>query len=318
MLQNYASQIKFDEYLALRKRQMESLVELDFWQPVRELLARLPTFEASQIEQSYDATIKIGRSGQLSKEQQQLLQSAVELLLPWRKGPFNLFGLEIDAEWRSDMKWDRIKPFLAPLGGKVIGDVGCNNGYYMFRMAAEAPEFVLGLDPNGRYYYQFQLLRQLTGLQHLSFEPLGIEHLDLFPGFFDLLLCMGVIYHRKDPVSALQGLRAALKPGGQLIFESMAIPGEDPYCLFPEDRYGKMRNVWFVPTEGCMRSWLQRSGFEQISRIHSTVLEAEEQRKTELAPYESLADFLDKDDPTRTVEGYPAPLRVAYTARRPV
>jgi tRNA (mo5U34)-methyltransferase len=315
MLEKFADRIRYQEFLAVRERQHRELVDLAFWQPVRELLAGLSGVAPGGVAPG--ATVRIGAADQICEKDARALADVVELLLPWRKGPIEIFGVEIDAEWRSDLKWDRIAPCLDPLGGKVIGDIGCNNGYYMFRMLAEKPELLLGLDPNGRYYYQFELLKKLSGVEAAHFEPLGVEHMAIFPAFFDVLLCMGVIYHRKDPVGTLQLLRDSLKPGGQLVFESMALPGDEPYCLFPEDRYGKMKNVWFVPTEGCMRVWLERTGFVDVQLVSSAQLSATEQRQTRLAPYESLSDFLDVNDNSKTVEGYPAPLRVAYSARRP-
>jgi tRNA (mo5U34)-methyltransferase len=66
----------------------------------------------------------------------------LEALRPWKKGPLSLFGVGIDTEWRSDWKWARLAPELDPLAGKVVADVGCANGYFMYRMLAENPKLV--------------------------------------------------------------------------------------------------------------------------------------------------------------------------------
>ena len=64
------------------------------------------------------------------------LHRHLHALQPWRKGPFSLFGVQIDTEWRSDWKWNRVAPHLSPLAGRRVLDVGCGNGYYGWRMCA--------------------------------------------------------------------------------------------------------------------------------------------------------------------------------------
>ncbi len=68
-----------------------------------------------------------------SDAERQQLRTALQGLIPWRKGPFHLFDVHVDTEWRSDWKWDRVSPHL-DLTNKRILDVGCGNGYYMWRM----------------------------------------------------------------------------------------------------------------------------------------------------------------------------------------
>lgn len=296
-----------------RAERMQSLVEIGFWDEHRRLMAGLE-LEPAGFDIRPDGALRIG--GETAPGRREELARIVRGLLPWRKGPISLYGVEIDAEWRAERKWERIAPALGRLEGLRVADVGCNNGYYMFRLLQAGAASVLGFDPNGRFYYQFELLRRLSGETRLSFEPLGVEDLDLFPGRFDLALFLGVIYHRRDPYGALAGLRESLRPGGRLILESLAIPGREPICLCPPSRYGKMRNVWFVPSLGALEAWLVRSGFKQVETVSAVELSPDEQRATPLAPYESLDDFLDPADRGRTVEGYPAPLRVALSALR--
>jgi tRNA (mo5U34)-methyltransferase len=77
--------------------------------------------------------------------------------------------------------------------------------------------------------------------------------------------------------------------------------------LIPEARYAKMRNAWTIPSAQALANLLTRAGFRE-PQIHSFgPLLTTEQRQTTWAPYESLQDFLDPNDPTKTVEGYPAP-----------
>jgi len=63
------------------------------------------------------------------------LRAALVALHPWRKGPFNVGGVHIDAEWRSDLKWQRVAGAIDSLEGRRVLDVGCGNGYYALRMA---------------------------------------------------------------------------------------------------------------------------------------------------------------------------------------
>lgn len=238
-------------------------------------------------------------------------------LIPWRKGPFTLFGTEIDSEWRSDLKWDRLENEL-DLTNKMILDIGCNNGYYMFRMAAKGPKLVLGIDPFLHYHIQFQMLNHFASLKNIHHELFGHEHLHYFKGMFDLIFSMGVLYHHKHPLKQLSDIYEALRPGGTLLLETMGIAGEESMALFPEGRYAQMRNVFFVPTLSCLINWLKRANFSEINVLSDVLLTTEEQRQTPYCPdpFFSLEKFLDKNDPSKTVEGYPAPRRFMIKVTR--
>lgn len=238
-------------------------------------------------------------------------------LRPWRKGPFQLFETFVDCEWRSHLKWNRIVRHLPPLKDKVIADFGCNNGYYLFRLLEHNPYAILGIDPNGRFYYQFDLLQRLIKAANVFFEPLSVEDAPLFKDTFDVVLCLGVIYHRKDPIQMLIDLKECVKPGGTVILESITVPGRSGESLIPKDRYAMMRNVWFLPTPETFALWLERTGYSEIQIIDTSITTVEEQRKTEFAHFDSLSDFLDPQDATKTVEGYPAPQRTIISARVP-
>ncbi len=266
---------------------------------------------------AWEDVVSIGAPEELSEAQQTSLQDALKAFIPWRKGPFNIFGMSIDAEWRSDWKWQRILPELQDLKGKRVADVGCNNGYYLFRLASLEPELAIGLDPTVRYWYTFQFLQKFAQRPNLQFELLGVEHIHHFPKFFDTVLCLGILYHHPDPIGILRKMLTSLKPGGQLIVESAGIPGNTSMALFPEKRYAKVPGTWFVPTLPCLVNWIHRAGFREVTSFGSIQLNTEEQRRTEWAPYESLSDFLDPTDLSLTVEGYPAPWRFYVKAVKP-
>jgi tRNA (mo5U34)-methyltransferase len=188
-----------------------------------------------------------------------------------------------------------------------IADVGCSNGYFLFKLAALNPELAVGFDPIERCWLQFSLLQGLAKLPNLAFVPAGISAVDTFPDFFDLVLCMGVIYHQRDPFSACRKLFAAVKPGGRVVLESLVIPQAGSQFLVPQERYAKMRNAWIIPTPEALATLLTRAGFRSAEIHQFGPVSTDEQRRTEWAPHESLKDFLDPNDLTKTIEGYPAP-----------
>jgi len=281
----------------------------------REPFLSINHLRAGHCDFSRDA-VTIGTADDISPEDRQRVKQVLRGFMPWRKGPFSIFDIAIDAEWRSHRKWNRIIPELPDLDGKIVGDIGCNNGYYMFRMVPANPRFVLGFEPYVQHFYTFQTLNGFARKKNLQIELLGIEHMQLFPNCFDVLFCLGIIYHRRSPVDALDDLFRALKPGGTLIIESQAIADEEPVALFPEKTYAKVPGTWFVPTASCLENWLIRSGFSNVKQFCMHPMNSNEQRKTDWMVFESYDDFIHPDNPSLTIEGYPAPWRVFFSAEK--
>jgi tRNA (mo5U34)-methyltransferase len=275
----------------------------------REPYLQLAGFPARHLDFENDAVV-IGRPDELSDNDRHQVENALRRFMPWRKGPFSIYGIEVDAEWRSERKWRRLLPVLPDLQGKIIADIGCNNGYYMFRMVPYQPRYVLGFEPTVQHYYCFQGLNSMAGCRNLDVDLLGVEHLDLFGECFDVIFCMGIIYHRPSPIDTLRNILAALKPGGTLLLETQAIPGEEPLALFPDKTYAKVPGTYFVPTGSCLENWLAKAGFVDIDLFCRHPMTSEEQRCTDWMVFESFSSFIQPDDPTRTVEGYPAPWRI--------
>jgi tRNA (mo5U34)-methyltransferase len=144
---------------------------------------------------------------------------------------------------------------------------------------------------------------------------LGVEDLPHYKTKFDVIFCLGVLYHRRDPITTLKNLYASLKRGGDLILDTFMIDGEDEIAL-SVNRYSKMPNVFFIPTVKTLQNWLERASFVDIEVLYRIKTTTEEQRRTDWILGESLEDFLDIDDDTKTIEGYPAPKRVYIKARR--
>lgn len=286
----------------------------NFW---LETLDKFPKLAASSVDFN-QAWVQIGQGNDLNAEQATALRSALEVFIPWRKGPFEVFGIQIDTEWRSDWKWERVAPHLSSLQGRLVLDVGCGSGYHLWRMLGAGAQQVIGIDPSLFFLMQFQAIKHYTGQQPVHFLPLKSEDLPDFQGKgFDTVLSMGVLYHRRSPLDHLQELKNALCAGGELVLETLIIEGDERTVLLPEDRYGKMRNVWFIPSVAMLTLWLRRLGFENICTVDVTPTTTDEQRSTEWMRFESLKDFLDPQDVKRTVEGYPAPVRAVIIATAP-
>lgn len=277
-------------------------------------LATLPELQPSRLELKNQVTI--GAAEDLGAISQEELIAGLQTFHPWRKGPYNLFGVKIDTEWRSDWKWQRLLPHIQPLAGRKVLDVGCGNGYHGWRMRGAGAEFVLGIEPFLLSVMQFQVMqRYLCDPQH-HVIPIGIEDVPANLGCFDSVFSMGVLYHRRSPLDHLLELKGCLRAGGELILETLVVDGDQATIFMPSGRYAKMRNVWFLPSIAAMTLWLRRCGFTEIACVDTNRTSREEQRSTEWMKFESLADFLDPDDLGKTIEGYPAPLRAIFTATK--
>jgi len=235
-------------------------------------------------------------------------------LAPWRKGPFEVDGIHIDAEWRSDLKWARLESALHPLAGRNVLDVGCGNGFYALQMRRAGADLVVGVDPTLLFVMQFLAINTFKRDDGIFVLPLRLEEAVPAEGVFDTTFSMGVLYHQRAPLEHLRQLRSTLRAGGQLVLETLYLPGDDAFARTPADRYARMRNVWLLPTVAELTTWLSRTGFRDIEIVDQSVTTVEEQRTTEWMPFESLAEALDPDDPSKTIEGWPAPHRVVVTA----
>ncbi len=287
--------------------------EHERWQRALEALPKLPP---GRCEPGASAVAAIAPAA-VTADQRQALQQSLMALHPWRKGPFSLHGIDIDAEWRSDWKWQRVSRHISPLHNRRVLDVGCGNGYYLWRMVAEGASLALGVDPTRLCLFQFHAVKQYLGALPAYLLPLRSEDLPADMRSFDTVFSMGVLYHRRSPFDHLAELRGALKPGGELVLETLIIDGAAGQVLVPGDRYAQMRNVWFLPSAPELLHWLAKAGFEAARLVDITQTSTEEQRRTDWMRFHSLEQFLDPDDHDRTVEGYPAPRRGIFIARAP-
>ncbi len=235
-------------------------------------------------------------------------------LMPWRKGPYQIGNLNLDSEWRGDMKWARLKDHIQPLKDRAVLDVGSGNGYFTYLMAMQGASIALGVEPFLLFNYQFQAIRTLISNPPSAYVlPLKLEQVPQKP-LFDTVFSMGVLYHQKDHKLHLQQLQDIMRDGGELVLETLIIDKEQGMQIIPEDRYARMRNVWCLPSTDTLHTWLEQTGFKNIKLIDVTKTTSEEQRATHWIGdnTQSIKDFLDPNDDRLTIEGLPAPKRAIF------
>jgi len=271
------------------------------WKNIKPIKKELDNFKVENATYKLNDAIEIKTDKKLMSQ----IKKLALMLKPWRKGPFKINDLFIDSEWRSYIKWNSLKPHLN-LENKDVLDVGCNNGYYMFRMLEMNPKSITGFDPSALFNLQFEFINKFIK-SNINYKLLGVEHIPYYEKKFDVIFCMGVLYHRRDPIEMLKELKAGLKKGGEVILDTLIIEGNEETALSPM-RYAKMKNVYFIPTLKALYNWIKRANFSEIEFIGKRYTTTNEQRKTEWIEGESLENFLNKDE-TKTIEGYEPPLR---------
>lgn len=273
------------------------------YKPLLERISKIPKYAR---EFALGDAINI-RANLSFKERDEAFRLAMDLR-SWRKGPFDIDDIFIDSEWKSFVKYNLLEPHL-DLEGKTVGDIGCNNGYYMFRMLKQKPKRLIGFDPGVISYLQFEFIDRFID-SGIRYELLGVEHLPEYGEKFDTLFCLGVLYHRSDPIKTLKELKGALNSDGELFLDTMYIEGGEDLVLSPKNAYSKIPNIYFVPTVSALMNWCERANFKDVEILATKPTDSDEQRKTEWILGQSLGDFLDPADSGRTIEGYPAPRRI--------
>ncbi|WWO99896.1 MAG: tRNA 5-methoxyuridine(34)/uridine 5-oxyacetic acid(34) synthase CmoB [Candidatus Dasytiphilus stammeri] len=256
------------------------------------------------------------RNQTIPKNQIIMIEQLLQKLVPWRKGPFLLYGIKIDGEWCSNLKWERVFKNISSLSGRLVLDVGCGNGYYLLRMLGADAKLTIGIDPNLLSFFQFETIKKLLGNKLPAYLlPISLEQLPSCEKF-DTVFSMGVIYHKRSPLDHLIQLKNQLVSGGELILETLILRGEESKIFMPSKRYANMRNIWFIPSATAIKIWLDRCGFKDIRIVDYTKTTSLEQRSTSWAKVDSLSDFLDMKNSDQTIEGYPAPLRAIIIAQK--
>ncbi|WP_169942974.1 tRNA 5-methoxyuridine(34)/uridine 5-oxyacetic acid(34) synthase CmoB [Campylobacter sp. RM15925] len=291
--------MNLDEIRNLRLKELHSKTNAEIWKRICDMKER-------ESELNFGDCVEI-RTNLNESERVDILDMALNLR-SWRKGPFKIDDIFIDSEWRSFVKFNILKPHMN-LEGKIVGDIGCNNGYYLFKMLPFKPKKLIGFDPSINTFMQFKFINRFVR-SSIYYELLGVEHLPYYEHKFDTLFCLGVLYHRSDPVKMLKELKGSLNKGGEVFLDTMYIDMRGEFALSPKKTYSKIPNIYFVPTIDALTGWCERAKFKDIEILATKDTDFSEQRKTDWILGQSLENFLDENDPNLTIEGYPAPKRV--------
>lgn len=293
------------------------------------LIERLPNVTNAQVDLNAAC---IAANFDWSSDEYKQTYALLKKLMPWRKGGFMLgkapHQIHIDTEWRSDYKWDRVQPHLGNLSGRRILDVGGGSGYHGWRMAGMGAATVVVIDPSCLFYHQFLAIRHFVGEADrnelgrlaVNFVPVPLEALPVAEQqgqLFHTVFSMGVLYHRASPFEHLEQLKAQLVKGGELVLETLVVEGDETTVLVPRERYAQMNNVYCLPSVAALTLWLEKVGFTDVRCVDIDVTSTAEQRATDWMNYQSLADFLDPNDPAKTAEGYQRPTRAVMIAKKP-
>ena len=286
--------------------------DLDKW---RQAVECLPFVSPSTVDLKAPV-VRIGKRNDCDDSTRSTIEDLLRRLHPWRKGPFSVFDIYLDTEWRSDFKWNRFVEHAQPFQGRNVLDVGCGNGYHCWRIAGEQARLVIGIDPTLVYVMQFHAIARFLKNTPTYVLPLRMNDVPYNIQCFDTVLSMGVLYHCKSPAAHLRTLFGCLREGAELILETLIIDGKAGEILMPDGRYAQMRNVNQIPSCGTLENWLKDCGYTNIRLIDVTRTTIEEQRATDWMRFNSLSDFLQPDNPTRTIENLPAPKRALFLANK--
>lgn len=281
-----------------------------------DIVGSLPDIETTDVQLN-QSVITLCSNGQINDAASAQLHDALFALKPWRKGPYQIFDTFIDTEWRSDWKWQRVQPNISSLKGRKVLDVGCGSGYHCWRMLGEGADYVLGIDPSMRFLVQHLAIQKYAKNRDFDLLPIGIEDMPSSMPVFDSVFSMGVLYHRRNPINHILELKNLLRPGGELVLETLIVDECENGILTPTDRYAQMRNVWSIMTVDKTLELIKQAGFNNVHCADQNTTALEEQRRTSWMPFHSLKDFLNPADINKTIEGYPAPKRGLFIATKP-
>ena len=188
-----------------------------------DVLAALPNHPVAEIMLE-QARVGVRSAEPLPAQEQAALKEALLGLHPWRKGPFELFGVHIDTEWRSDWKWDRLRDRIAPLQDRRVLDVGCGSGYHGWRMRGEGAAEVIGIDPTPLFIVQFWALQKYLQQDAVWVLPAGIEDVPEKLQAFDTTAARPWTTCRNCGIACARGVNWCWRP-----WSSKAVPAT-PWC----------------------------------------------------------------------------------------
>ena len=223
-----------------------------------------------------------------------LIAKRIEALGPWfhnmtlqgvRTAPDHFLG-----DYPS-VKFQRFADALpADLTGKSVLDIGCNAGFYSQEMKRRGAARVIGIDSDEAYLAQARFAAELNGLE-IEFRRLDVYDVGALGEKFDLVIFMGVLYHLRHPLLALDLIREHCARD-LLLFQSMqrgstdVVDLEDDYDFWDQDvfdlpgypklhfvekKYASDPTNWWVPNAACSQAMLRSAGFEIVSHPEAEV-----------------------------------------------
>ncbi len=183
-----------------------------------------------------------------------------------------------------NIKWKHLADAVPQdLTGATVLDIGCNGGFYCIQMKKRGAERVLGIDVDDRYLNQARFAAEQLGL-NIEFQKRSVYEVANLPDKFDYVIFMGVFYHLRYPLYALDNI--VKKVGKQLIFQTMVRGSETtkryaenyhfwnkeifrdpefPQMYFIENRYADDPTNWWIPNASACEAMLRSSGLEIVA-----------------------------------------------------
>lgn len=230
------------------------------------------------------------------------LRRQVEALAPWFHN-INLGGGIVTApdHFLGDyprFKFERFANALPEsLEGKSVLDIGCNAGFYSVEMKRRGARRVVGIDSDDRYLAQARLACAALGFEDIEFRNLSVYDVAALGERFDLVIFMGVLYHLRHPLLALDLIREHVA-GDMLLFQTMQRGSDDvidvpenhpfhmedsfaPSPIFDDPAYPKMHFIerryaddwtnWWAPNRACSEAMLRAAGFTVERQLEDEV-----------------------------------------------
>src|SRR3954447_26312491 len=179
------------------------------------------------------------------------------------------------------VKWRRFADAIpADLGGRTVLDIGCNGGFYSIQMKSRGAARVLAIDVDPDYLRQARVAAEIVGAD-IEFAEMSVYDVAALGERFDVVLFLGVLYHLRHPLLALDLIREHVVRD-LFVCQSMqrGDPGEEPlekdypfseteifeqpsfpHLYFIEHRYAGDDTNWWVPNRACSRAMLRSAGF---------------------------------------------------------
>jgi tRNA (mo5U34)-methyltransferase len=183
-------------------------------------------------------------------------------------------------------QWQRVRSVLpADIRGRSVLDIGCNAGFFSIEMKRLGAARVLGIDHDHRYLAQARLAAEVTGVE-VELRHLSVYDVALLGERFDIVLFMGVLYHLRYPLLALDLIRdhvardlflcQSLERGSRHVEQAAEDYGFDardiferpdfPRLHFIEERYAGVPTNWWIPNRACSEAMLRSAGFTVLHR----------------------------------------------------